>query len=181
MEVRRRSTWVCSKIWLPPGSSRCVFFFFFFAIGPAPRFSLGCSLPPLPILFKRAFGNSPNPKGCRLFYCMQIQSKRCLDRVHLEFESSKRTLPKNEKGSLSGAFKTRVLQAGKAFYYIMPPMPPMSGIAGFSGSGLSAMTASVVRNIAATEAAFCRAERVTFAGSTIPASNMFTHSSVAAL
>ena len=48
-------------------------------------------------------------------------------------------------------------------------------------SGLSAMTASVVRNIAATEAAFCRAERVTFAGSTIPASIMLTHSPVAAL
>lgn len=40
-------------------------------------------------------------------------------------------------------------------------MPPMSGIAGFSFSGLSATTASVVRNIAATDAAFCSAERVT--------------------
>lgn len=43
--------------------------------------------------------------------------------------------------------------------YIMPPippmpMPPMSGIAGAFGSGLSATTASVVKNIAATDAAF---------------------------
>jgi hypothetical protein len=34
-------------------------------------------------------------------------------------------------------------------YYIMPPM---SGIAGPAGSGLSATTASVVKNIAATDA-----------------------------
>ena len=39
-------------------------------------------------------------------------------------------------------------------------MPPMSGIAGYPFSGLSATTASVVRNIAATDAAFCSAERV---------------------
>jgi len=51
----------------------------------------------------------------------------------------------------------------------------------FFGSGLSPTTASVVRNIAATEAAFCSAVRVTFAGSTMPLSTMFTHSSVAAL
>ncbi len=46
--------------------------------------------------------------------------------------------------------------------------------------GLSATTASVVNNNAETDAAFCNAERVTFVGSTIPASIMFTHSSVAA-
>lgn len=41
-------------------------------------------------------------------------------------------------------------------YYIMPPIPPMSGADGasFFSSGLSATTASVVRNMAATEAAF---------------------------
>ncbi len=39
--------------------------------------------------------------------------------------------------------------------YIMPPMPPISGIAGpLLLSGLSAITASVVKNIAATDAAF---------------------------
>ena len=42
-------------------------------------------------------------------------------------------------------------------------MPPMSGIPLPAGSGISATTASVVKNSEATEAAFCNAERVTFA------------------
>ena len=41
--------------------------------------------------------------------------------------------------------------------------------AGAAFSGLSAMTASVVRNSAAMDAAFCSAERVTLAGSMMPA------------
>jgi hypothetical protein len=45
--------------------------------------------------------------------------------------------------------------------------PP--GMAGGFFSGLSAMTASVVRNSAAIDAAFCSAERVTLAGSMMPA------------
>ena len=46
----------------------------------------------------------------------------------------------------------------------MPPgIPPPS-------SGASATTASVVRNKAAIEPAFCRAERVTLAASMMPAS-----------
>ena len=48
-------------------------------------------------------------------------------------------------------------------------------------SGLSATTASVVRNSAAMEAAFCSAERVTLAGSMMPAAIMSTYSPVAAL
>ena len=44
----------------------------------------------------------------------------------------------------------------------------IGGIAGAAGSGLLATTASVVKINPATEAAFCKAERVTFAGSTIP-------------
>ena len=47
-----------------------------------------------------------------------------------------------------------------------PGIPPPAGIAG-AFSGFSAMIASVVRNRAAIDAAFCSAERVTFAGSTI--------------
>src|SRR5690606_25076905 len=44
----------------------------------------------------------------------------------------------------------------------MPPMPPVGSAApAFSFSGLSATTASVVRNRPAMEAAFCSAERVT--------------------
>ena len=49
-------------------------------------------------------------------------------------------------------------------------MPP--GIAGApSFSGLSAMTASVVRNSAAIDAAFSSAERVTLVASMTPALN----------
>ena len=50
--------------------------------------------------------------------------------------------------------------------YIMPPMPP--GIAGVSSSG-SATTTSVVTMRLPMEAAFCSAERVTIAGSMMPA------------
>lgn len=59
-------------------------------------------------------------------------------------------------------------------------MPPMLGWSLFF-SGIDATTASVVKNIAATLAACCNAERVTLVGSTIPASNILTHSFVAAL
>src|SRR5215217_4399227 len=47
----------------------------------------------------------------------------------------------------------------------IPPMPgsPPAGAGGVF-SGLSAMTASVVRNSAAIDAAFCSAERVTLVG-----------------
>ena len=48
----------------------------------------------------------------------------------------------------------------------MSPPPGMAWAASFSG--LSAMTASVVRNRAAIEAAFCSAERVTLAASMTP-------------
>jgi hypothetical protein len=53
-----------------------------------------------------------------------------------------------------------------------PPPPGMAG-AGFF-SGFSAITASVVRNRPAIDAAFCSADRVTFAGSMMPALNMST-------
>ena len=58
-----------------------------------------------------------------------------------------------------------------------PPAP--AGIAGVF-SGLSAITASVVKNSAAIEAAFCNAQRVTFAGSMMPDLIMSTYSPVAA-
>ena len=62
--------------------------------------------------------------------------------------------------------------------YIMPPMPPMppppiGGIGGMS-SLMSVTPASVVRSIADAEAAFCRADLVTLAGSTMPAPIMST-------
>jgi hypothetical protein len=57
--------------------------------------------------------------------------------------------------------------------YQKSPMPP-GGIAGAAdfGSGLSVTMASVVSTMAAIEAAFSTAERVTFAGSTIPNDSM---------
>lgn len=58
--------------------------------------------------------------------------------------------------------------------YIMPFMPPAAGAAG-SGAGMSVTAHSVVRINAAMDAAFCSAERVTFAGSMIPAETMSTH------
>lgn len=55
------------------------------------------------------------------------------------------------------------------------PIPPISSAPGMAGagffSGLSATTASVVRNRAAIDAAFCSAERVTFTGSLMPAAS----------
>src|SRR5659263_162305 len=56
--------------------------------------------------------------------------------------------------------------------YIIPPPGGIMG-AGFA-SGISATTHSVVRIFLAMDAAFCRAERVTSAGSMMP---IFTRSS----
>ena len=61
-----------------------------------------------------------------------------------------------------------------------PPMSP-PGAAGAAFSGLSATTASVVRKRPAMLAAFCSAERVTLAGSMMPAAMRSTYSPVAAL
>ncbi|CSI54232.1 Uncharacterised protein [Vibrio cholerae] len=62
----------------------------------------------------------------------------------------------------------------------MPPMP-MSGIAGASFFGSSVIIASVVIIRPATDAANCRAERVTLVGSKIPISIMSPYTPVAAL
>ena len=58
----------------------------------------------------------------------------------------------------------------------MPPVGSPAGAAAFSG--LSATTASVVRNSAAMDAAFCSAERVTFTGSATPALSRSSYSLV---
>ena len=54
-------------------------------------------------------------------------------------------------------------------FYIIPPimLGSIAG-AGAAGSGLLATTASVVKIKLATDAAFCRAERLTLTGSIIP-------------
>ena len=61
----------------------------------------------------------------------------------------------------------------------MPGAP--AGAAESFFSGKSATMHSVVKTIPAIEAAFCNPERVTFAGSTIPAEDISTYSPVAAL
>ena len=69
-----------------------------------------------------------------------------------------------------------IMSSGKNGYYIMPPMPPIPGAPiGISGlsSFFSTITHSVVRNIPAIEAAFSKATRATFAGSTTPAACNF--------
>jgi hypothetical protein len=64
-------------------------------------------------------------------------------------------------------------------YIMSGDMPP--GIPEFLfSSGTSVTIASVVSTMAAIDAAFCSADRVTLAGSTIPASNMFTNLSLRA-
>lgn len=51
--------------------------------------------------------------------------------------------------------KALIYQYFRGIYYIMPPIPPISGIIGAPPfSGRSATTASVVKNSAATDAAF---------------------------
>ena len=58
-------------------------------------------------------------------------------------------------------------------------LPAAAAAASALGSGISVTKDSVVSTIAATEAAFCKAERVTFAGSRMPASNISTYFSLA--
>ena len=68
--------------------------------------------------------------------------------------------------------------------YIMPSMPPIPpGIPAGMGlsSGISPTMQSVVRMRPATLAAFCRAVRVTFAGSRTPISIMSPKAPVCAL
>ncbi|MEY9219118.1 hypothetical protein ABIA50_003609 [Bacillus subtilis] len=56
------------------------------------------------------------------------------------------------------SLETPFLLGFRGYDYIMPPIPPMPPISGIPppafSSGLSATTASVVKNIAATDAAF---------------------------
>ena len=81
----------------------------------------------------------------------------------------------HKKGILGA--RTRVITRVTGHSYIMPPIPPMPGAPpgiGASGSGLSVTRVSVVSTIAAMDAAFWSAERVTFAGSTMPAPIMST-------
>src|SRR5688572_12912393 len=63
----------------------------------------------------------------------------------------------------------------------IPPMPPWPWPACDSSFGVSATIAAVVRIKPATEAAFCRAERVTLVGSSTPIWIMSPYSPLCAL
>ncbi len=91
--------------------------------------------------------------------------------LHISFHQHSHNAQKERPFDLSFPY------ALQAFYQYIPPIPPpMPPPAGAStlGSGLSATTDSVVRMTDAMEAAFCRAERVTLVGSTMPADIMST-------
>src|ERR1700687_4349904 len=85
---------------------------------------------------------------------------------------------------LRGLFDSHLPCEGR-FYMSIPPMPPMpppgAPCACSSSFGDSAIMTSVVSNRPATEAAFCRARRVTLVGSKMPISTISPYSSVAAL
>ncbi len=91
--------------------------------------------------------------------------------------SAPRGKKKNPDRYARPGFVARVSAEPQGDLYIMPPMPPMpppmSGMAGAASSfGSSATMHSVVIIRLATEAAFCRALRVTLVGSRIPISTM---------
>jgi hypothetical protein len=78
-----------------------------------------------------------------------------------------------DEGSAVGLTNARV---DALLQYIPPPggiPPPMPPLSGFS-LGISHTMASVVSRSAATEAAFCRADRTTLDGSMTPASTRFS-------
>ena len=83
-------------------------------------------------------------------------------------------MKKRKKTASAFAEAVVMLHSGAAHFvlrdqYMPPPMPPPAGAAG-SGAGISVTTLSVVSRVAATEAAFCKALRVTLVGSMMPLS-----------
>lgn len=82
------------------------------------------------------------------------------------------TVPHDKKGSRLRKAASDVVRLWDQYMPpIPPPMPPPAGAAGVS-SGMLTTSASVVRTVAATDAAFWRAERATLVGSTMPFSTM---------
>src|SRR5271170_3471379 len=110
----------------------------------------------------------------------QLRYYRSLGRAPLRAPGRPRPVgyPALRPGNITpnGPGKPRAVRLAVDFLNQKSMSPPPPGMAGaFSFSGFSAITASVVRNRPAIEAAFCSAERVTFAGSMIPALNMSTY------
>src|SRR5690348_15193197 len=93
--------------------------------------------------------------------------------------AGKNRLSARAKGGSAGKKKEPLAREGLfgvpfRGYIMSGDMPP--GIPEFFfSSGTSVTIASVVSTIAAIDAAFCSADLVTLAGSTMPASNMFTN------
>lgn len=79
-----------------------------------------------------------------------------------------------DKKKAPGLKPGRRFHKGERMDYIMPSMPPAGAAGAFFSSGMSVIMHSVVSRRPATEAAFCRARRVTLAGSTMPEAIMST-------
>ena len=113
----------------------------------------------------------PPPRKISVHYSLS-----CISGFSSQFTTYPSRLTKKPGLIINRAFDYFILEW---LNYIIPPIPPMPAIADISGaafsSGTSTTAASVVNNIEATDAAFSNAERVTFAGSTIPASNISTY------
>ena len=109
--------------------------------------------------------------------------------VEADIQALKDTLAKSNPEEMTDA-QVEEIKAGKEklmasaqqlFTKMYEQAGAAAGAAGAAGSLISATSDSVVSTIAATEDAFWRAERVTFVGSTIPASIISVYSSVRAL
>ena len=90
-----------------------------------------------------------------------------------DFGEMQRRLQKSNKGRLpleSMGAGVRSLKRGSRWLPALPAQyMPGAGAAGAgSGAGMSVTMDSVVSTMAATEEAFCRAERVTLVGSMMP-------------
>lgn len=105
----------------------------------------------------------------------QHGKKQCPDSTaHVQMIKPMKKAPRGFAGLREPWTPAHVRSDRRRAYMPMPPMPPMSGMAGAAASALGASETmhSVVSIRLATEAAFCRAVRVTLVGSRIPISIM---------
>src|SRR5580704_12297189 len=143
------------------------------AIGPGRR--IAASLSPVAAFGRpgRAY-RSYGPSG---FAWPPGSSKSVRPATHRTFRGRSGNEPGQPNGP--GEDPGRLVDSTSVDQKSMSPPPPGAAGAGFF-SGFSTITASVVRNRPAIDAAFCSADLVTFAGSMMPALNMSTYSPVAA-
>ena len=120
-------------------------------------------------LLRCALGTSSVTESCRLGKCWRISRVTGLRPI------SKREDLRSPTCKHVSTLGLLFLLHDSAYAYIIPPIPP-AGIAGAGVSSLISATAdSVVRNVDATEVAFCRALLVTFTGSRMPADTISTY------